>query len=119
MSYKPNFIVPPLPVLWGDIADQPYRGWHLATIASKTGLNEYVLIWNVEEDKYDLWYKIYTNPEDPSEHKYEGGVPEKTIKEIIDYFGTKDIWPIIENCAALAREQEENASRAGKPTEPS
>lgn len=107
MKFRPEFLIPPQSVCWGGLANQLYSGWQIAIIASEDRLREYVLVWNEEEDKFDLWQKVYTNPEDPSEHKYEG-ITNKTItNEVSSFFSSQDIWPIIEHCVELAKQESE------------
>lgn len=109
MSFKPNFIVPPLKVYLssGGLGGQSYVGWNIATIESKDGLSEYALIWNSKDDKFDLWQKIYSNPEDPKEFKYQSGdIPDRIVHDLKYYIDSQDMWPIIENLVKLARKEE-------------
>ena len=117
MSFKPNFIVPPLKVYLGSggLGGQSYIGWNIATIESKDGLSEYALIWNSKDDKFDLWQKIYSNPEDPSEFKYQSGdIPDKIVHDLKYYIDSQDMWPIIENLVKLARKQEDEEEDDGQ-----
>ena len=64
-------------------------GIHVATVASESGLVEYVIVYDPAEDKVMAFEKRYMNPEDPSDYDIVGiGQPE--LLNEISHFCNKE-----------------------------
>jgi len=64
-------------------------GVHVATIATDTGLTEYVIVYDPAEDKVMAFAKRYMNPEDPADFDIIGVDQEELLNEI-SYFCNKE-----------------------------
>jgi hypothetical protein len=64
-------------------------GLHIATIASDSGLSEYVIVYDPAEDKVMAFLKRYMNPEDPADYDILGIADPDLLKEI-SYFCNKE-----------------------------
>jgi hypothetical protein len=64
-------------------------GLHIATIASDSGLVEYVVIYDPAEDKIMAFEKRYMNPEDPEDYDIVG-IANPTLLNEISHFCNKE-----------------------------
>ena len=106
MRYKVNIMVPPQKVTYSGLDGQPHRGYALCGIESSDGLSQYVLLWNHENDKYELYQKVHLDPEQPSDYTLRGVDHAPLLNEISYDLKEGDMWPLLENCVEIARKQE-------------
>lgn len=64
-------------------------GVHIATLATDTGLTEYLIIYDPADDKIMAFAKRYMNPEDPADFDIVG-VEQKELLNEISYFCNKE-----------------------------
>lgn len=57
-------------------------GVHLATVASESGLSEYIVVYDPAEDKVMAFHKRYMNPEDPADFDIVGINDQHLLNEI-------------------------------------
>ncbi len=60
-------------------------GVHIATVESDSGLSEYIVVYDLAEDKVMAFYKRYMNPEDPTDFDIVGINDQHLLNEI-SYF---------------------------------
>lgn len=64
-------------------------GVHVATIASDTGLTEYVIVYDPGTDKVMAFAKRYMNPEDPADYDIIG-IDQPELLNEISHFCNKE-----------------------------
>lgn len=75
--------------LQNHITGDTFLGLHIATVASDSGLEEYVVAYDNVDDKVLAFYKRYMNPEDPADFQTDGIYDQHLLNEIA-YFCNKE-----------------------------
>jgi hypothetical protein len=66
-----------------------HTGIHIATIASDSGLSEYIITYDPTEDKIMAFHKRYMNPDEPGDYDIVG-VDNPHLLNEIGYFCNKE-----------------------------
>ncbi|NOQ49099.1 MAG: hypothetical protein GQ553_00320 [Nitrosomonadaceae bacterium] len=67
-------------------------GLHLATIEGRSGLTEYLIIYDLDEDRIMAFEKIYLDPENPAEFQIKGVDNPHLLNEIGDVCNTEGVF---------------------------
>ena len=83
-------------------------GLHIATLLSKTGLQEYLIVYDPAIDKIMAFEKLYMNPDDPADFNMEGIVDPDILKEIGNFCNAEGLF---DHLPEIHKDDEERESQ--------
>ena len=86
-------------------------GVHVATIGSKSGLAEYLIIYDPKEDRVLAFRKMYLNPDDLAEYNISGIANADLLQELADFCNAEGLFDHLPEL--------KDDSSEGRPEEPS
>ena len=67
-------------------------GVHVATIGSKSGLAEYLVVYDPASDKIMAFRKVYLDPESPADYNISGIKNPELLEEISKFCNTEGLF---------------------------
>lgn len=80
------------PVKFTALSGELQTGLHVATIEAKSGLMEYLIIFDMKKNKVMAFEKLYLDPENPSEFQIKGIDNPHLLNEIGDFCNLEGIF---------------------------